>query len=319
MNIDEIQTFLTIAELGGFTRAGRRLHRSQPAISRRLGLLEQELGAPMFERIRGRARLTEAGVAFLPHAEAALAALCDGREAVAGLAGGMGGTISLALVGTLADTVIIHALRRFTRRSKGVRLELRTASSREVTDLVRRGEAMLGLRYFGSDRPELVSIDAGGEAMLVIAAAGHPLAGRRIRDARPLAGERWIGFPPTPGERESSGHVLARQLIRAGLDAGEITLIDSLTAQKRLVEAGYGLALVPESSVGEELRRGSLVALDLPAMRTTIPITAIHRRNGYLGPMARALLSLLTDAMPRSKPRRGGTKSGARSAGSPYR
>ena len=294
MNIDEIQTFVAIAELGDFTRAGHRLHRSQPAISRRLGLLEDELGAPMFDRIRGRARLTEAGRAFLPHAEAALAALKDGREAVHSLRTGMRGAISLALVGTLADTHIVDVLRQFARRSKDVRLELRTASSAEVTNLVRRGEATLGLRYFASDRSELVSLDAGGEAMLVIAAPDHPLAGRRVRHARALKGERWIGFPPAPDERDSSGHVLARQLIRAGLDAADVTLIDSLTAQKRLAQAGFGLALVPESSVLDELRRGTLVALDIAAMRTVIPISAIHRRTGYLSPAANALLALLT-------------------------
>jgi DNA-binding transcriptional LysR family regulator len=294
MDIDEIQTFIAIAELGGFTRAGRRLHRSQPAISRRLGILERDLGAPMFERIRGRARLTEAGHAFLPHAEAALAALKDGREAVRSLQTGMQGAISLALVGTLADTHVIDLLHQFAQRSKNVRLELRTASSGEVTDLVRRGEAMLGLRYFTSDRPELISQEAGGEAMLVIAASGHRLAGRRVRDARMLASEHWIGFPPVPGERDSSGHVLARQLIRAGLDASRITLIDSLTAQKRLAQAGFGVALVPESSVRDELRQGALVVLDVPAMRTIIPITAIHRSNGYLSPAAKALLALLT-------------------------
>lgn len=294
MNIDEIQTFVAIADLGDFTRAGRRLHRSQPAISRRLGLLEEELGVPMFERIRGRTRLTEAGRAFLPHAEAALAALKDGREAVHGLKTGMRGAISLALVGTLADTHIVDVLRRFARRAKDVRLELHTASSAEITDLVRRGEVTLGLRYFTSDRPELVSLAAGGEAMLVVAAPGHRLAGRRVRHARMLEGERWIGFPPVPDERDSSGHVLARQLIRAGLDAADVTLIDSLTAQKRLAQASFGLALVPESSVRDELRQGALVALDVPAMRTTIPITAIHRRTGYLSPAAKALLALLT-------------------------
>src|SRR5579871_5024226 len=110
MDIEGIRTFLTIAELGGFTRAGRRLHRSQPAISRRLGLLEQELGAPLFERLRGRARLTEAGRTFLPHAEAALASIKDGQEAVRGLQAGIEGTVSLALVGTLADTQIVGAL-----------------------------------------------------------------------------------------------------------------------------------------------------------------------------------------------------------------
>jgi DNA-binding transcriptional LysR family regulator len=293
MDVDEIRTFLAIAESGGFSRAGQRLHRSQPAISRRIGLLEQELGAPLFDRMRGRARLTDAGRAFLPHAEAAMAALKDGRDAVHNLAGGAGGAVSLALVGTLADTHIVDVLRRFARRQKTVRLELRTASSTEITDLVRRGDATLGLRYFASNRPDLVERSVGGEAMLVVAAAGHPLAGRRLRDARALAGERWVGFPPSPGDRDSSGHVLARQLARAGLDGADITLIDSLTAQKRLAQAGFGLALVPESSVRDELRTGALVALDVPAMRATIPITALHRRNGYLSPAARALLALL--------------------------
>src|SRR5579863_5272227 len=126
MNIDEIETFVTIAELGGFARAGRQLHRTQPAISRRLNLLEQELGAPMFERIRGNVRLTEAGRVFLPFAEAALAALKDGQQAVHDLHAGLRGTVSLALVGTLADTQIVDALRRFARHARDVRVELRT-------------------------------------------------------------------------------------------------------------------------------------------------------------------------------------------------
>jgi DNA-binding transcriptional LysR family regulator len=294
MDIDEIQTFLAIAELGSFTRSAQRLHRSQPAISRRLDILEHELGAPLFERLRGRARLTEAGRVLLPHAEAALASIRDGRDAVRGLQAGIAGTISLALVGTLADTHIVHALRGFALQSRSVRIQLRTASSREVADLVRRGEATLGLRYYTSNRPDLISVPAGNEAMLVVAAPEHRLAGRRVQQARLLAGERWLGFPPTPGERDS-GHALAHQLSRAGLDGADITLIDSLTAQKRLAQAGFGLALVPESSVRYELDQGALVALDIPSMRTTIPITAIHRRNGYLSSAAKALLKLLTE------------------------
>ncbi len=293
MDIDEIQTFVTIAELGGFISAARRLHRSQPAISRRLGILEHELGAPLFERLRGRARLTAAGQAFLPYAEAALASLKDGREAVLGLHSGLAGVVSLALVGTLADTHIVDALHRFAAQAKNVRLELRTASSRDVTNLVRRGEATLGLRYYTAGRPDLVSLDAGSEAMLVVAAPGHRLARRRVDDARLLAGERWIGFPAPPGE-QGSGRTLARQLIRAGLADADVTLIDSLTAQKRMTQAGFGLALVPESSVRDELRQGTLLVLDIPPMRTTIPITAIHRRNGYLSAAAKTLLALLT-------------------------
>jgi len=292
MDVAGVETFLAIAELGSFTRAARRLHRSQPAISRRLEIIEHELGAPLFERLRGRARLTEAGRIFLPHAEAALASLRNGGEAVRGLQSGIEGAISLALVGTLADTHILDALRAFASRAAHVRLQLRTASSREVTDLVRRGEVTLGLRYYRVERPELVSFDAGHEKLVVVAAAGHRLAGGRIRNTRLLVGERWIGFPSTPGERDS-GQTLVRQLTRAGLEDAELTLIDSLTAQKRLAQAGFGLALVPESSVRDELRQGVLVALNIPSMQTTIPITALHRRNGYLSAAAKALLALL--------------------------
>ncbi len=296
MDVDELRTFLAIAETGSFTRAGQRLHRSQPAISRRIVLLEQELGTPLLERIRGRAQLTEAGRVFQPHAETALAALKDAQDAVRGLQGGLQGEVSLALVGTLADTKIVGALRKFARRADKVRLHLRTAGSTEVTNLVRRGEATLGLRYFTSGRPDVIELPAGSEAMLVVAAPDHPLRDKRVRDPRVLAGERWVGFPPVAGDPNSSGHLLARLLAKAGIDPGNLTLIDSLTAQKRLAQAGFGLALVPESSVRDEIRQKVLITLDIPAMRAAIPITALYRKNGYLSPAAQALLKLLTGA-----------------------
>ena len=87
-----------------------------------------------------------------------------------------------------------------------------------------------------------------------------------------------------------------------------MTLIDSLTAQKRLVEAGFGIALVPESSVRDELRLGTLQVLNAPAVRTTVPVTLIHRRKGYLSPAARALLSLMSGATLRLKDGRGERK-----------
>jgi DNA-binding transcriptional LysR family regulator len=295
MDVDEIRTFVSIAQLGGFTRAAGRLNRSQPAISRRISLIEQELGAPLLERVRGGVKLTEAGHAFLPFAEAVLAAIEDGREAVRATVSEERGAVSLALVGTLADTHIVDVLRRFARRSKSVNLDLQTASSQEVSDLVRRGEATLGLRYFDNAHADLISRVVGAETLLVICSADHPLAGKRIRKAQQLAGERWVAFPAVRG-RESFGRILERQLAAAGLDGATVTLIDSLTAQKRLVEAGFGIALVPESSVRDELRLGALKVLDAPELRTTVPVTIIHRRKGYLSPAARALLSLMSGA-----------------------
>lgn len=310
MDVNGISAFLAVAETGGVGRAANRLRRSQPAISRRIKLLEDELGAPLFERTRGGAALTEAGEAFLPFAEAALAAMRDGAAAVRELRRADRGVVSLALVGTLAETTLVAQLRRFVRRHRNVRLELRTANSREVSRLVRRGEAALGLRYFEDASPELLCERVSEERLVVACAADHPLAGRRLREPSALAGERWVGFPAARGERDSHGHLLQRTLLAAGLEATEIVAIDSLTAQKRLVEAGFGVALLPESAIQEELRLGALRLIHAPRLRAAAPVCVVRRRRGYLGAAAQSLLAAIRGApvRPRSGWRSGGSR-----------
>jgi DNA-binding transcriptional LysR family regulator len=275
MELDHVEAFVAIVRHGGFTRASGALHLSQPAISRRIRLLETELGAPMFERLPGGPLLTEAGHAFLPHAESLLASMHDGAEAVAALQG-ESGAVSLALVGTLAGTALTARLKRFREQHPQVDLRIRTALSAEVSALVRRGDVNLGLRYH--DDPELDAQVVDEERLLPVCAPDHPLAGART--AAQLAGERWIGFP-APG-------VLQRVLVRAGLDA-EVVPIDSLTAQKRMVEAGFGLALLPESALDD----GSVRVLDVAELRASQPVVLVRRRGGFESGAVRALRSLL--------------------------
>lgn len=291
MDFAHVEAFVAVVESGGFTRAAAALHLSQPALSRRIALLEHEVGQALFERGRSGARLTDAGHALLPHAQAAIACVRDGAAAVRALARGDAGRLTLAIVGTLASSGLAPRLARFRDRHPRVQLLLRTGSSAEVSGLVRRGEATLGLRYFADPAPDLVSRAIGHESLIVVAAPDHRLArGRRI-PAQRLAGEPWVGFPPRRGQApDPFGHVLARRLTAAGLDDAEVVVIDSLTAQKRLVESGFGLALVPVTSVGEEIARGSLCALDVPDLRAQVDVVLIHRKRAFLGPAARRLI-----------------------------
>jgi len=294
MELDHLEAFVAIVRHGGFARASTTLHLSQPAISRRVHLLEHELGAPLFDRVHSGALLTDAGRAFLPHAEAVLASVGDGVEAVGTLRGAERGAVTLAVVGTLASTPLTDRLRRFREAHPGIDLRLRTALSREVSDLVRRGEATLGLRYDADPHPDLVSARVHDEPMVAVCSARHPLARVLQVDVKALAGERWITFPPRPGPApEPYSSALEQALAVCRLGASQIIPIDSLTAQKRMVEAGFGLGLLPESSVDEELRAGTLRALRIPALRVTIPVVLIHRRRAYLSGASRALMAIL--------------------------
>lgn len=295
MELNEIEAFVTIARVGGFTRAATILSISQPAISRRIDLLERELGAPLFERVPTGARLTEAGRAFLPYAQQVLASTRDGAAAVRALEDDEQGSITLALVGTLASTRLTAQLQAFREVHPHVRLLLRTARSDEVSELVRLGDALLGLRYFADPQTEICSLPVMREPLHIVSAAHSRLLPGVPTDPSALQGVPWIGFPIDTGSSgEPFARLLAQQLLWHGLDNAEMIAIDSLTAQKRLIEADFGIGCLPASSVEEELRLGTMRILPVAALQTSVPLMLIHRRQAYLSRAARSLRDMLT-------------------------
>ncbi|GAB3914347.1 selenium metabolism-associated LysR family transcriptional regulator [Kibdelosporangium lantanae] len=287
MTVDELEAFACIADVGGFTEASKRLHRSQPAISRRIHELEHRLGTALFDRVGRRVTLTDAGRTLLPYAEAALAAIRDGERAVRDTATKTR-AFRLVVVGTLADSQIVEALREFPAE-----VDLRTATSREVSSLVRSGEADLGLRYNPDLDPKLESITLGEEKLYVVVPANHRITAAELPDLAELRTEKWLGFPAERGRAGSFRGLLEHQLTTAGLADPVITTVDSLTAQKRLVEAGLGVALMPVANIREELRVGSLRVIDVPSVDARVPVVAVRRAGGYRSQVAADFLGLL--------------------------
>jgi DNA-binding transcriptional LysR family regulator len=293
MDSDALNTFLTVHRRGGISNAAKVLHRSQPAISRRIALLEQELGVTLFERIAGRTTLSDAGRVMVPYAERAVAAAQDAENAVRALAKPDSGPVALAVVGTLAGGRLSAILKRFAAAHPNVALTLRTATSAEVSDLVRRGEVTIGLRY---DRDPSRDLDCEllfTERLQVVCAPDHPRAGRRVAHLADLRGERWIAFPVVPGRREvTASHVFA---LFQTLGLGEVgwTPVDSLTAQKRLVEAGLGIALLSESNAAEELRHAEIATIRVGDLTANQDVVTVTRRGGFLSAASRRLLEIV--------------------------
>lgn len=298
MTLDELAAFVAVLREGGVTRAAAVLGRSQPALSRRIEQLEADLGCPLLDRSPAAGVLgpTEAGRALLPHAEAALAAARDARRAVAAVHRGGAGEVGLAVVGTLATAGLAATLRRFAADFPAARLALRTAASREVSALVRRGEATLGLRYGAEADPLLEAVPAGREALVAVAAGDVAARLASGVGAEALRGLPWIGFPPGRAGGGSFGEALDAALARAGLGDAPRLPVDSLTAQLRLAEAGLGLALVPADAAEDGLARGTLarVPADAP-IEASVPVVLVRRCGGYLSAAARALGDFLAE------------------------
>jgi DNA-binding transcriptional LysR family regulator len=296
MDSEALKTFVAIHRAEGFSNAAEVLHRSQPAISRRIAQLEAAIGAPLFDRAAGGAALSQAGRVLLPHAERVLAALNDAARALADAKDAAAGPVSLAVVGTLAGARLSAKLKRFAARFPRAALSLRTATSAEVSDLVRRSEADIGLRYFDDPADDLTCAPAGRETLCVACAAGHPLARRGVRSLKDLRGEQWLAFPLSGARTEAAAvHVQAQFLVR-GVAALRTMPVDSLTAQKRLIEAGFGIALLPESAIAEERRAKTLATIAVRDLKAFNPIFAVARRRGYLNAASTKLLEILRAA-----------------------
>jgi DNA-binding transcriptional LysR family regulator len=293
MDSDALNTFLTVHRRGGISNAAQALHRSQPAISRRIALLEQELGVPLFERVAGRTMLSDAGRVMVPYAERAVAAAQDAEHAVRALARSNSGPVGLAVVGTLAGSRLSAMMKRFAREHPDVNLALRTATSAEVSDLIRRGEATIGLRYERDRSRDLDCELLCAEPLQVVCAPDHPRAGRRVARLADLREERWIAFPEIPGRREiTASHVFALFQTH-GLGEVEWTPVDSLTAQKRLVEAGLGIALLSRSNAAEELGSAKISNIGVGDLVASQDVVAVTRRGGFLSAASRRLLEII--------------------------
>jgi DNA-binding transcriptional LysR family regulator len=290
---DALNTFLTIYRSGGVSNAAKVLHRSQPAISRRIALLEDELGVPLFERINGRTRLSDAGRVMVPYAERAVAAAQDAENAVRALTRSNSGPVSLAVVGTLAGGGLTAVMKHFANEQPKVDLTLRTATSAEVSGLIRRGEATIGLRYDLDRSDDLDCERLFTEPLQVVCAPDHPRAGSRVARLADLRAERWIAFPEVPGRREiTASHVFALFQTHG---MGEIgwTPVDSLTAQKRLIESGFGIALLARSHFADELRSSAFSTIGVGDLAAHQDIVAVTRRGGFLSAAAHRLLEII--------------------------
>lgn len=298
MTLDEIKAFVAIAESGSFTKASDHLHRSQPAVSRRIDLLESSLGAPLFARQGRHTALTEAGKALLPHAQAVLAALLDGERAVRNLLENSEAQLRIAVVGTIADSYLVDALRAFQSEFTDTKLDLQTANSLEVSDFVRRSDAVIGLRYHDDPDPQLEITLLGAERRYVVVPSNHSVKSSKVKSLKPFTLDRWLGFPTSGKARASLNEALQKQFIADVGSPPQTTLVDSLTAQKRLVEAGFGIALMPKRNLREELAGGKLRIVEVASLTAQIPVALIRRKGGVRSESENALVAHLCERIP---------------------
>jgi DNA-binding transcriptional LysR family regulator len=293
MEIGQIEAFLAVGTYGGVRRAAAALNLTQPAVSARLKALEISLEVALFERKPGGLALSGAGRAFRPHAEQVMQAVAAARQAVHDVRPASAGALQIAAALSICTYLLPDVLKRFQATHPKVMITVRSGHSKEVLEMVLRGEAEIGLaRSLHHAAVETVSLR---DDPLVLV-AGKASAPRRQRSLRlDEVAERPLVF----FDRGSSDWTLTQSLFRrAGLVPNAAMEVETIETAKRMVERGMGLAFLPHLAVARDIHRRRLVAIHIAdAEPLSRSLDVIHPRHRPLSAEARGLLVVLRAAV----------------------
>lgn len=285
MDVQTLQALICVADTGSFSRAAERLHLSQPAISKRIATLEDQVGIALFDRVGRHITLTQAGQALIPHARRVIQDLEDGRRALSRVSTRVGGRMLLGTSHHIGLHRLPPVLHRYTKRYPSVDLDLHFMDSEAVCESVTHGSLELGVVTLPlHSLPNLEQRTVWTDRLCVVVAPDHPLAGIHGQQLPPLA-----KYPAVlPDDRTFTYQVIHDALETLGIRPWVRMTTNHLETLKMLASIGLGWTILPQIMVDPTLR-----ALDLPLLAMRRHLGVIWHRRRVRSAAAQAFLDLL--------------------------
>ena len=289
MDFRSLSVFVEAAELGSFTRAGQKLGYSQPTVSFQIRQLEQELGVQLFDRIGHTVLLTDEGRHALQYAQQILRTR---QEMVQGPSRSRepAGTVRLATADSLCSPLVALHFARFRRQYPQVSIQVRTAGTPELYELLDHNEADV-LCTLDRRNYDTAYVTASEEKIPVhfVVAADHPLAGEQE-----VPMERLLQEPFLLTEKDMSYcRMLHERLARESLELHPVLESGNADLLCQLVEQNLGVSFLPDFVTERSVRAGKLRRLEAADLQIDLWKQVVYRREKWVSLPLQAVLGHL--------------------------
>ncbi|MBV1879688.1 MAG: LysR family transcriptional regulator [Pseudomonadales bacterium] len=285
MDIDGIKAFATVAHTQSFSLAANHLHLTQPAVSKRIALLESQMGVRLFDRIGRTVNLTEAGRALEPRARDILLSIEDTQRVISNMAGNIGGRLSLATSHHIGLWHLPQILRSYAQKYPDVALDLHFMDSEVAHEQIVQGNLELGIITLAPTKHNrLASIPIWKDKLVFVCSVDHPLAS---------ADKVFIGDLPEypvilPDMSTFTGRIIKELFEERGHALNISMSTNYLETIKMLVSVGLGWSVLPESMLDDSIK-----ILNVPNISIERPLGVIHHIQRTLSNAGLAFLELL--------------------------
>ncbi|MGN1231459.1 MAG: LysR family transcriptional regulator [Anaerotignum sp.] len=278
MDIKNLVTFIHVAELRSFTKAGDKLGYSQSTVSFQIRQLENELGVPLFERINRTVTLTEHGSRLL-RASYKINELLQGFAEETKSQTEVRGQVRLAIADSLSSEVIRRIFPELHRKYPGITLECISAGTQEMFRLLNQNEAdivyTLDSHIYDTN---YVILQESRIGVHVVCAAGHPLAERRRVSLEELAKQPFL----LTEKGMSYRRLLDEQLAARSLEIQPVFVSGNADLICNLVEENAGLALLPDYATRPYVEKGTVQYLPVPELDIEVWTQLLHHRDKWI-------------------------------------
>ncbi|WP_081673824.1 LysR family transcriptional regulator [Pseudomonas cremoricolorata] len=288
-SIRQLRYFVEIADCGGFTAAAERLYIAQSALSRQIRDLEQHLGTALFERTARQPRLTPAGLAFLERARPLLADLHKAEQLAQQVGQGLRGSLRISHSSTVPLTgALLQRLGRYVRDNPGISLDIAQQSSEAQLGDIAEGRLDLGLLRLPVLRQhqDVQLLPLFSEPLLLAVADSHPLAMAGAVSLEDLRDERFVSIPHR--QRGGLSYLAAGLCMEAGFFPQAAQVVSRKTTQLQLIQAGFGVALLPACMADIAAPSVRFVALREPC-HSTVALACRRQPEPMLQQLLQAL------------------------------
>ena len=290
MQIENFKIFADLVETKSFSKAAKLNGITQSAVSQQARAMERNFKTLMIDRSQKQFNLTREGQRIYEAAKEILHVYEKLESELQEMKKVISGTIRISTIYSIGLHELPPYVKRFLQEFPSVNVRIEYRRSNLVYEDILHNAVDFGLVAFPQKQRQIEMIPFRNDRLVLITHPNHPLSKGLEVDLKTLAGHKFIGFDPDIPTRKAVDQIFRDNKI-------EITPVmefDNIETVKRAVEIDHGIAIVPQATVQQELRQGTLAVVPFKGREFTRPLAILHRKGRVLTPAMRKFVETLS-------------------------
>ena len=298
MQIENLKIFADLVETKSFSKAAKLNALTQSAVSQQARAMERHFKVLLIDRSQKQFQLTREGQRVYESAKEMLHTYDMLLSELQEMKKVISGTIRISTIYSIGLHELPPYIKRFLHDYPSVNVRIEYRRSNLVYEDILHNSVDFGLVAFPVKTRQIEALPFHNDHLVVIAHPSHPLAKRNTEiEVKDLAAQRFIGFDPDIPTRKAVDQILRDHK----LEIEPVMEFDNIETVKRAVEIDHGIAIVPQATVVQEAKQGTLAVLHFKGRQFTRPLAILHRKGRVLTPGMKKFIEILGLELPEAR------------------